>query len=503
MDELYSERMSPERRLPAIGRELALHRLSHDFAYFSRVVSGRPLRPYQLAPATAILDSVRRRGGLTFTVMLPRQAGKNELSAQLEAFLLHRYRYRGGHLVKAAPTFHPQLHTSIERLRRVLAGVELLRRAARMEHGNRVRLGRASLTFYSADPAANVVGATANHLLEVDEAQDVDEEQYLRVFRPMGSTANCTVVLYGTALDGDCLLERMRQHHLALEAEDGIRRHFEAGWEEVARHNPAYGQFVRSERTRLGEGHPVFRTQYLLQPLEDVSRFLSEQQRALLVGDFPLRRDPQAGREYVAGIDVAGEDELRSVDAIVRRRAPGRDSTVVAIAELDWGRIADAVREPRLRFVQLLWWTGRPHHALVEQLVFELRRWGCGRVVVDATGIGTGLASLLVKALGERTVQPFTFTAPGKSRLGYQLLAAINAGRVQVYRDETPERRELLREAELARHTLRRGGHDHQLNFFVPPSQGHDDMLVALALAVEAAAPVAIRRAEGRALRDG
>ena len=34
--------------------------------------------------------------GLTFTVLFPRQAGKNELSAQLEAFLLFRYQEAGG-----------------------------------------------------------------------------------------------------------------------------------------------------------------------------------------------------------------------------------------------------------------------------------------------------------------------------------------------------------------------------------------------------------------------
>lgn len=434
-------------------------------------------------------------------MMMPRQAGKNELSAQLEAFLLHRARHRGGQMVKAAPTFHPQLRTSIERLRRVLNGADLLRSEAATEHGHSVRLGRARITFYSAHPAANVVGATANHLLEVDEAQDVDEETYQRVFRPMGSTANCTIVLYGTALDADCLLERMRQHHLALEAQDGLRRHFEVSWQEVARHNPAYGQFVRRERERLGADHPIFRTQYLLQPLDDASRFLSTQQRAYLAGDFPLLLGPREGKQYVAGIDLAGEDESRSADAVVRSRKPRKDSTVVALAELDWGRIADAVQEPRLRVVNLLWWTGRPHHALTEQLIFELRRWRCRRVVVDATGVGAGVSSLLVRALTERVVQPFTFSAGSKSRLGYQLLAAINAGRLQVYRDDTPERQELFAEAEAARHTLRPGAFDPQFNFFVPPDHGHDDMLVALALAVEAAGLVSVRRAEGRTAR--
>ncbi|MGB9879166.1 MAG: hypothetical protein ACPLRM_00265, partial [Anaerolineae bacterium] len=58
-----------------------------DVRLFSKVVIRRELRPYQLAPAKAIVDSVIHRRGLTFAVVMSRQAGKNELSAQLEAYL--------------------------------------------------------------------------------------------------------------------------------------------------------------------------------------------------------------------------------------------------------------------------------------------------------------------------------------------------------------------------------------------------------------------------------
>src|SRR5258705_8249791 len=66
-------------------REQGLRRLLADIDLFSRHAVGMPLRPYQLEPARAILDSVFHRRGRTFTVMMSRQAGKNELSAQLEA----------------------------------------------------------------------------------------------------------------------------------------------------------------------------------------------------------------------------------------------------------------------------------------------------------------------------------------------------------------------------------------------------------------------------------
>ena len=67
-----------------------------DVQRFSRLIIRTPLRPYQLEPARAIVDSVLHDRGLTFAVMMSRQAGKNELSGQLEAYLLNLYRLPGG-----------------------------------------------------------------------------------------------------------------------------------------------------------------------------------------------------------------------------------------------------------------------------------------------------------------------------------------------------------------------------------------------------------------------
>ncbi len=66
------------------------------------------LRPYQREVALAILDSVFGRKGLTFSVEIARQGGKNELSAQLELLLLTLYMAEPQNLVKCSPTFKPQ-----------------------------------------------------------------------------------------------------------------------------------------------------------------------------------------------------------------------------------------------------------------------------------------------------------------------------------------------------------------------------------------------------------
>lgn len=175
-----------------------MKKLLTDVGLFSRYVVGRPLRPYQLEPARAILDSVLHRKGLTFTVMMARQAGKNELSAQLEVYLLNLFQRVGGNIVKCAPTFKPQIVNSKLRLEGALNNRWNFGRW-KSSYGYMVTLGKASVLFFSANESSNVVGATVHILLEVDEAQDVGHEKYAKEFRPMGATTNVTTVLYGTS----------------------------------------------------------------------------------------------------------------------------------------------------------------------------------------------------------------------------------------------------------------------------------------------------------------
>ncbi len=59
-----------------------------DVLLFCRHGSGVTLRAYQQEVALAVIDSVMDRRGLSEVVMFPRQSGKNELQAQLEAYLL-------------------------------------------------------------------------------------------------------------------------------------------------------------------------------------------------------------------------------------------------------------------------------------------------------------------------------------------------------------------------------------------------------------------------------
>ncbi|MFH1142014.1 MAG: hypothetical protein V1724_10260, partial [Chloroflexota bacterium] len=377
------------------------------------------LRPYQVEVGHAVLRSVLERRGLTFTVEVARQGGKNELSAQLEVLLLTLFMAHGGNLVKGAPTYVPQLLHSILRLKDRLkdAGYTSLWSP---EPGNIIRVGNARQLFLSAEPSARVVGATAHILLEMDEAQEVEKEKFYKEFRPMGASTNATTVLYGTPWNGNSLLEEQKQQNLEQERKDGVKRHFQFDWQEVAKHNPLYHAYVEAERQRLGEDHPLFRSQYLLLPVHGGNGLLDGSQRAQLQGSHHRQHAPTPGKTYVAAIDLAGgasgDGSPQSED-----RNPHRDSTVITIGELDFDAADPFTGEPQVRIVEHRWWTGVSPASLYPQLVDLLQRvWRCRRLVVDATGLGQGTASFLERSLGSGVVEPFIFTAQSKSRLGFE-----------------------------------------------------------------------------------
>jgi hypothetical protein len=438
------------------------------------------LRPYQREVALAILDSVFGKKGLTFSVEIARQGGKNELSAQLELLLLTLHMLEPKNLVKCSPTFKPQTVISMMRLKDRLndtgfAGIW------EAELGYIIKLGSARAIFLSADQAANVVGNTAHILLEIDESQDVSKDKYSKEFKPMGATTNVTTVHYGTTWDDMTLLEEVKQTNLELERQDGVKRHFHYDWEEVAEYNPDYLAYVQAERERLGENHPLFLTQYRLLPIHGGGGFLSVQQREQLQGEHARIGRGEVGKVYVAGIDLAGEEEN---DEAMMASNPKRDATVMTIGELDFSGCDTVNKESKIRIVEHYRWVGRKHTELYPQLVDILKNmWHCRRIVVDATGVGEPVASFLRKALGSR-VTPFTFTQKSKSELGFNLLAAINSGRLKVYQgDGSEEHKEFRFEMEKARSQYRSS---QTMNFYVEPSQGHDDFLMSLALVNEA-----------------
>ncbi|MGW8227033.1 MAG: hypothetical protein ACWGOY_14930, partial [Anaerolineales bacterium] len=103
-----------------IDLQAALSEVFRNVIMFSHAMSGIRLREYQEGPAKAIIQSVRDRAGFSFVIIFPRQSGKNELQAQIEAYLMFILHKQDTEIVKASPTWKPQSINAMRRLERVL-----------------------------------------------------------------------------------------------------------------------------------------------------------------------------------------------------------------------------------------------------------------------------------------------------------------------------------------------------------------------------------------------
>ena len=302
----------------------------------------------------------------------------------------------------------------------------------------------------------------------------------------MAASTNATRVYWGTAWDETTLLQRQIDANLEAERRDGRRRHFAYPWHVVAESNPHYGKYVESERARLGADHPLFKTQYELRTIAGESGFFNPTQRAQLAGSHPRRWDPLPDATYVAGLDVAGGSERDTADLAADRPDTGVDSTVLLVGRLEWRDVMDYTREPVVHVEGCHAWRGYNLRSQYETLLDLLRNvWRVQRVVVDATGLGRGLADFLAAAFPPDLVVPFVFTSASKSNLGFDLLSATSAGRVKWYAhgDDDRDGREFFHQVEEARYSVR---NTRAISWGVPESRGHDDFLSALGLLVEA-----------------
>lgn len=407
----------------------AVHLLS-DIGSFSQAASGIRLRGYQRRAADAILHSVRHNLGHAIVVMFPRQSGKNELQAQIECYLLATLCKQESEIVKVSPTWKPQSLNAMRRLQRVLERNLLLKGRWQKESGYIFRLERARVFFFSGAPEANIVGATASTLLEVDEAQDVEIAKFDRDILPMAASTNATRVFWGTAWTSQTLLARELRAARDAEQRDGIQRAFVLTADEVSAEVPAYGRFVAEQVRKLGRQHPLVLTQYFSREIDAEGGMFNNARLAAMQSQRAPESQPQAGRQYAFLLDVAGADENASVTP-GDQMEEGRDATALTIVEIDPAPLADPLVQAPRYLPQSRWlWLGQPQHLLYSALTQLAQRWQPRAIIVDGTGIGAGLASFLGKAL-PGIVHPFIFTSASKSQLGWDFLSLIDAGRWQ------------------------------------------------------------------------
>jgi hypothetical protein len=467
-----------------------------DISVFSKLILNRPLRPYQAEAAAAIAASVVGRQGLTFVVEMSRQAGKNELSAILEAYLLTLFSLAGGQIVKASPTFKPQTLNSIQRLTDRLKTPWHIGRTKKRS-GYVIEFGEARAMFFSAEPKASVVGATASLLLESDEAQDIKSSKWEKDFEPMRASTNATTVLWGTAWTTNTLLYLTRQACERAQARDGKRRVFVYPCDQVAACVPEYAQHVRDRIDRLGREHPLVKTQYFLEEIDAQGGLFSDANKALMRGTHERQRAPmgspmglpEPGKSYAVLIDVAGEDEeaAGTLDDLDRDELGNkrRDATGVTIVEISQGH---GVLQPTYLVRDRQMFLGLRHTALYDRINAIIAHWCARWIIVDATGVGAGLCSFLSAKWRDRVI-PFEFSSATKSDLGWDFLGIIATGRFRDHADDnSAEYRQFWYEVDHCERLIH-DGPARRLSWGVweTPAydgviaRGHDDLLISAA----------------------
>ena len=485
-----------------------------DIERFSRHLIGVPLYPYQVEPLRAVVDSVLNRRGREYLLVFPRQSGKNEAVAHLLVYLLTVFQRHGGQIVYGA--VGDGLGRGMRRLEERLATPWTAGRWRRYGRPRRYALGRASVVFISSHPGAAARGETADHLLVIDEAQDQDAAHIEAVFTPMRAAHHATAVYLGTVRTTADFLW-VKKGELEAAQADGQRRVFLIGPEQVTAANPAYAGFLAEQVRRYGRRHPIVAAEYFLEPADGAGGLFPPARLALMRGDHPRQRAPRPGERYVAAIDPAGADPAAAGEPLAH---PGRDFTVATLFRLadsaDGGPVYEAVDvftdqgSPHFRGE-----SGRP--ALAERLLAWLRRWDPAHVIIDAAGVGQGLADWLGERLGRNRVTPYPIgSAAAKARLGSDFLALIDTGRFHYWSSEagSPAEDEPLsdgwwfwRQAEACAYSLGPGGRfDRDLRWGVAasarvdtplgPRPVHDDRLLSAALVAE----LERRRAAGKLL---
>ena len=144
---------------------------------------------------------------------------------------------------------------------------------------------------------------------------------------------------------------------------------------------------------------------------------------------------------YALLLDVAGEDEgARGIDGSLTMANSKRDATALTIVEIsrpvsaELSTVVEKVIHtpvenlPVYTPVLRRQWLGTSHTVLHNEIRTLAMEWNARAVVVDATGVGAGLASFLERSLPGR-VFPFTFNSVSKSQLGWDFLGIVDSGR--------------------------------------------------------------------------
>jgi hypothetical protein len=149
----------------------------------------------------------------------------------------------------------------------------------------------------------------------------------------------------------------------------------------------------------------------------------------LMHGDHTPRTAPLPGEMIAFLLDVGGQDE--GVRRLEELENPQRDHTSLKVVVIDPCSLTE-VGKPTYRVLHRRSWVGEKHTRIHAQIKALAETWHPKWVVVDASGVGEGLFSMLDQSLPGRCI-PVRFSSSQKSEIGYQFLSIVETGRYREY----------------------------------------------------------------------
>ncbi len=459
----------------------------------------KPLKPWQAVLVELVESKIRLADGSWLTIRICRQAGKNEIAATVHERFLLFHCHNTSNIVRTAPNWKPQIVNSKQRLIRLAANDPLFDdHQLRWVEGFCATYGKASVTFLSAHPDAKVEGATADALLDIDEAHLTDEASYQEKLAPMTASTNACKVLYGVAGMRLDLLYAMRERNFEL---GRYNDNIEISATVLCEHDEAYRAHYESRVAELGPTHPVIRTQYDLVDQDALGgAFTPEHQLSFFAGQHGRLGKPQRRGvvKYVAVIDLAGEEEVEQdmAEDVGFRESP--DCAVFMVAEIDPSKARGG--KSAIRIVAAYRWQGlkiqraNPSEgpSLQEELMAAMGMWQPAMTVIDARGVGIGTASWLAR-MWSGAVDQYSASSSSVTEDLYGLWAYLNLGQIKMWaNDESQEWRQLKREMSWARAVY--GGNEdavaRMVNIKKPSPNRKIDMVKCLSYLPRAAAGI-------------
>lgn len=427
--------------------------LSDPYLYRA-IINGIPLRGGrwggQAKVVRAVEDNIDQRTGAMIIHRSSRQTGKNEVSATIHNRALVRYAHadRPETIIKTAPTFLPQVEYSIRRLDELLETDGLIGPHAKWTANHRrVSVGKASILFLTAKKGGSVVGASASLLLDVDEAHLIDMKKYQMDFLPMTASTNAPIMLSGIAgFKEDLLYQQLvwaREHTPDLVFEFPAS-YWAERWPPFAKHY--YGQVAK-----WGADHPLIKISYDLEDIDSLGRFLSTAQvMGMLNSEHKRQFAPTPGKEYIALIDIGGEEieglALEKAERMLEDDDSGKavDSTALWIAEIDRSNTEHGW--PRILLRDLKVWRGgnmqyTPAGGIGQQEVILnlLNMWAPRGVVVDSVGIGYQMSRFFRARYSKGKMIPYKASTRTVTEDLYSFLGMVNNDRIKMWINDSSQ----------------------------------------------------------------